>query len=67
MNELKEKLQDVLNLDDEMADKAVEIVTDFLKSKLPENLHGLIDNFESGGAEAAGKAMDMVKGFMGGK
>ena len=64
MEELKQKLAEVLNLDDEMAQKGVETVVGFLKEKLPESMHGLLDNLDG---EGAGDALDMVKGLFGGK
>ncbi len=67
MDELKEKLVEALNLDDELAQKGVEIVTSFLKDKLPENLHGLFDNLGEGGTDVAESALDAVKGLFGGK
>lgn len=65
MEELKQKLADVLNLDDETAQKGVDAVTEFLKDKLPENLHGLLDNLDGDGV--ADSALDAVKGLFGGK
>ena len=65
MEELKQKLADVLNLDEEMAQKGVDTVLEFLKDKLPENLHGLLDNLDGG--DVAGNALDAVKGLFGGK
>jgi hypothetical protein len=67
MEELKSKLAEVLNLDDEMAQKGVDTVVSFLKEKLPENLHGLLDNLEGGGVDVAENALDAVKGLFGGK
>ena len=66
MEELKNKLSEVLNLDDEMAQKGVDTVVSFLKEKLPENLHGIVDNLESGD-DVAGTALDAVKGLFGGQ
>lgn len=65
MEELKQKLAEVLNLDEEMAQKGVDTVIEFLKDKLPENLHGLLDNLDSD--DVAGKALDAVKGLFGAK
>lgn len=67
MEELKNKLAEVLNLDDEMAQKGVDTVLGFLKEKLPENLHGLLDNLDGGGNDLADSALDAVKGLFGGK
>ena len=61
INELKVRLTG-LGLSDEMASKAIETVADFTKSKLPEALHGPIDDV------MAGKNPDLGKlgGLMGG-
>lgn len=68
MDELKQKLSEALNLDDDMAQKGVETVTEFLKSKLPESMHGILDNFGGGeGGDAASNALDAAKGLFGGK
>ena len=65
MEELKQKLSEALNLDEDMAQKGVDTVVEFLKDKLPESMHGLLDNIDS--ADAAGSAVDAVKGLFGGK
>ena len=67
MDELKQKLSEALNLDDEMAQKGVETVIEFLKGKLPESMHGLLDNLEGAGGDMAGNALDAAKGLFGGK
>ena len=65
MEELKQKLADTLNLDEEKAQQGVDTVVEFLKSKLPENLHGFLDNLDGDGV--ADQALDSVKGLFGGK
>lgn len=67
MEELKKKLAEALNLDEEMAQKGVETVLGFLKEKLPENLHGLLDSLDGEGDDIADSAMSAVKGLFGGK
>lgn len=52
MNELKQKLVG-LGLSEEMTDKVITTVADFVKSKVPESYHGMIDD------ALAGKAPDM--------
>ena len=64
MDELKQKLSEALNLDDDMAQKGVETVVEFLKSKLPESMHGMLDNLDGGDGE--GNPLDAVKGLFGG-
>ena len=65
MDELKQKLSEALNLDEGMAQKGVDTVVEFLKDKLPENMHGLLDNLDGG--DVAGNALDVAKGLFGGK
>lgn len=65
MEELKQKLSEALNLDEDMAQKGVDTVVEFLKGKLPESMHGILDNIDS--ADAADSALDAVKGLFGGK
>ena len=47
MNELKEKLA-AIGLSDEMADKAIETVASFVKSKIPQSYHSMIDDVLAG-------------------
>lgn len=65
MEELKQKLSDALNLDEETAQKGVDTVLEFLKDKLPESMHGFLDNLDGDGV--ADSALDAVKGLFGGK
>lgn len=58
MNELKTKLQ-ALGLSEEMTDKAIATVAEYLKSKLPEKFHQPIDDV------LAGKTPD-IGGLLGG-
>ncbi len=63
MNELKEKLASVLNLDDEKAQQGVDTVVEFLKGKLPESMHGFLDNMGEG--DAVSSVVDKVQGLFG--
>jgi hypothetical protein len=69
MNELKARLT-ALGLSDEMATKALHTVADFAKTKLPENLHGMIDSVLAGndvpGDGAAGGGLGGILGSLGG-
>ena len=47
MNELKDKLS-ALGLSEEMTDKVIVTVADFVKSKLPASYHGMIDEALAG-------------------
>lgn len=68
MEELKQKLAEVLNLDEEMAQKGVDTVVEFLKGKLPENMHGMLENLDAGDlAKQAEGVLGAVKGLFGSK
>ncbi len=58
MNELKQKLVG-LGLSEEMTDKVITTVANFVKSKVPASYHGMIDD------ALAGKTPDMG-GLLGG-
>lgn len=61
INELKEKA----GLTDEQAVKSIETIKEFIQSKLPPMMHGMVDNFlnsEDGGDDQLG---DMMKNFGG--
>jgi len=69
MNELKAKLTS-LGLSDEMATKALHAVGEFAKTKLPENMHPLVNQFlgddsnpSTGSAGGLGGLGDMLGGF----
>lgn len=66
MNELKEKLA-ALGLSDEMAAKAIDTVADFAKTKLPANLHGMLDEVLAGKSPDFGRIGGMLGSFFGGK
>lgn len=60
MNELQEKLA-ALGLSAEMTSSVIKTVADFAKTKLPENLHGMLDDV------LAGKSPDLggIGGMLG--
>jgi hypothetical protein len=64
MNELKEKLN-ALGLSDEMVSSVINTVADFAKSKLPENLHGMLDDVLSGKSPELGGLGGMFGAFFG--
>jgi hypothetical protein len=72
MNELKQKLA-ALGLSEEMADKAIATIAEFAKSKLPANVHPMIDSVlagespDLGGAGGLGGILGGLKGMFGGK
>lgn len=66
MNELKEKLQG-LGLSPEMADKVIATVAAFVKSKVPANYHGMIDDVLAGKSPDLGGLLGGLGGLFGGK
>ena len=64
INELKVRLTG-LGLSEEMASKTIETVADFTKSKLPEALHGPIDDVMAGKSPDLGKLGGMMGGLGG--
>jgi hypothetical protein len=66
MTELKAKLT-ALGLSEEMADKTIATVADFVKSKLPASYHGMIDDVMAGKSPDMGRILGSLGGFFGGK
>jgi hypothetical protein len=66
MNELKQKLT-ALGLSEEMTDKAIVTVAEFLKTKIPESFHGMIDEVLAGKAPETGGLLASLGGFFGKK
>lgn len=66
MNELKLKLTS-LGISEEMADKVIVTVAEFVKSKLPESYHGMIDDVLAGKSPDLGGIMGKIGGLFGGK
>ena len=64
MNELKAKLH-ALGLSDEMATQAIHTVAEFVKGKLPGNLHGAIDDVLAGKSPDLGGLGGMLGGLGG--
>lgn len=63
MDELKEKLA-ALGLDDDQIAGSVEAFTEFLKSKVPAGMEGMLDSFLQGGApEISSDTLDKFKGL----
>lgn len=66
MNEIKQQLSEKLGLSEEMSEQAIEMVLGFLKTKLPDNVSGLIDSaMEGGEMPDVGGLLDQAKGFFG--
>lgn len=63
MNELKQRLMEKVGLDEEKSAQAIEEIAGFIKEKLPESIHGMVDNLLKG--EGGGNPLDAVKGFFG--
>jgi len=69
MKELLEKLK-ALGLSEEMATKAITTVGDYVKTKLPENFHQVIDDVLTGKSPDLGGAsgfLDSIKGMFASK
>ena len=66
MNELKARLT-ALGMSDEMADKAIVTVADFVKSKIPATYHPMIDDVLAGKSPDLGGILGSLGGLFGGK
>lgn len=66
MNELKTRLT-ALGMSDEMAEKAIVTVADFVKSKIPANYHPMIDDVLAGKSPDFGGILGSLGGLFGGK
>jgi hypothetical protein len=66
MNELKAKLT-ALGLSEEMADKTIATVAEFVKSKIPASYHGMIDEVLAGKSPELGGILGSLGGLFGGK
>ena len=64
MNELKQKLV-ALGLSEEMADKVIVTVAEFVKSKIPESYHGMIDEVLAGKTPQMGGLFGSLGGLFG--
>jgi hypothetical protein len=71
MDELVNAVVQKTGMSQEDAQKAVQVVIDLLKSKLPSPIAGHLDSFLSGGASGElntleGEAENLIKGKLGG-
>ena len=66
MNELKEKLI-ALGLSEEMTDKAIATVAEFVKSKIPESYHSMIDDVLAGKTPELGGILGSLGSLFSGK
>lgn len=64
MNELKSKLT-ALGLDEEMADKVILTVSEFVKSKIPGSYHDMIDDVLAGKSPDLGGILGSLGGLFG--
>jgi hypothetical protein len=67
MNELIQQIVSKVGVSEDQAQGSIGMVVQFIKAKLPENLHGVLDSVMSGEeiGDSAGIA-DMAKGAIGG-
>ena len=66
MNELKEKLK-AIGLSEEMTDKAIVTVAEFVKTKIPQTYHTMIDDVMAGKAPEMGGILGSITGLFGKK
>jgi hypothetical protein len=64
MNELKQKLM-ALGLSEEMTDKAIVTVAEFVKSKIPASYHSMIDDVLAGKTPELGGILGSLGGLFG--
>ena len=73
MDDLIKQITSKVGISDDQANGAVGVVLEFIKGKLPENMHSMIDGVIGGGdgGEDGGglmdKAKDAIGGILGGK
>ncbi len=65
MNELVEKLKGEAGLTEEQATKALEVIKEFIQSKVPPMMHPMIENFLASKSEGNDPLSDMMKNFGG--
>ncbi|RYD21167.1 MAG: hypothetical protein EOP88_12405 [Verrucomicrobiaceae bacterium] len=66
MNELKERLK-ALGLSEDMTDQVISTVATFVKSKIPESYHSMIDDVLAGKTPDMGGILGGLGGLFGGK
>lgn len=66
MNEVVELVKQKTGLSDEMAQKAVTTVVDYIKGKLPAGMASQLDGLMEGGTASGGGLADRAKSFLGG-
>jgi hypothetical protein len=66
MNELKKQLTD-LGLNEDLADKTILTVTNFVKAKLPTSFHSTIDDVIDGKSPDLSGVLGKLGGLFGGK
>lgn len=66
MDELKQQLMDKLGLDEGISQQAIDMVLEFVKGQLPENVQGLVDSVVSGEMPDTDGLLDQARGLFGG-
>ena len=68
MDDLIKQITSKVGISDEQAKGTIGLVMEFIKGKLPDNMHGMIDGVigDGDGDEAGGGMLDMAKGAIGG-
>lgn len=65
MNELVKKLTEEAGLTEEQAAKALDIIKEFIQSKVPPMMHPMIDSFLASKGDGDNPLADMMKNFGG--
>ena len=68
MDDLKNRLMEKIGLDADKSQETIQLVVDFIKERIPENLHGMVDSMLSGGGDDdddGGGPLDAIKGMFG--
>lgn len=65
MNELVKKLTEEAGLNEEQATKALEVIKEFIQSKVPPMMHPMIENFLATKGDGDNPLSDMMKNFGG--
>ncbi len=65
MNELKKEIIDKLGIDENLAEEAIQLVLNYAKLKLPENLRGPIEQIAKGETPSIGNsALNALKNML---
>jgi hypothetical protein len=66
MNELIQQIVSKVGISEDQAQGSVGLVINFMKAKLPENLHGMLDSIANGEEVQSGGIANLAKQALGG-